>query len=92
MSSSISQNPMNTCRSCPCLSDCIRFCDCGKRCEIVTNMTKKNPLKRFARSQRFEMHGGCEHFEWIDDSLCDKVRSMAMALLVKLLKLRHCRS
>ena len=25
---------------------------------------------------------GCDHFEWIDDSICDKVRSMAVSLIV----------
>ena len=29
------------------------------------------------------MHGGCEHFEWIDDSFYDKVRSMVVAIMVK---------
>ena len=29
------------------------------------------------------MCGGCEHFKWIDDSFCDKVRSMIVALLLK---------
>jgi len=29
------------------------------------------------------MPRGCDHFEWIDDALCDKVRSMVIALMLK---------
>ena len=35
------------------------------------------------RCPRLQMRNGWKHFEWIDDSLCDKVRSMAVALILK---------
>jgi len=47
-------------------------------------MTRKNPLKRFAKCQIFEMCEGSEHFEWVDDSFCDKVGSVVVAILVKM--------
>ena len=29
------------------------------------------------------MLSDCDHFEWVDDSLCDVVRSIAVALIAK---------
>ena len=29
----------------------------------------------------YESPKGCDYFEWIDDSLCDKVRSMVVSLI-----------
>ena len=29
------------------------------------------------------MDGGCDHFKWVNDALCDRVRSMVVALMVK---------
>ncbi|KAJ8437369.1 hypothetical protein Cgig2_006451 [Carnegiea gigantea] len=89
MSSSAGQSPANACKSYPYFSNCVKFCDCRKRCEIMTSMTKKNQLRRFARCPRFEMHGGRGHLEWIDDSFCDKVRSMVVALMVNNKSLFH---
>jgi len=44
-------------------------------------MTIKNLLRRFARRRIHESPKGCDYFEWIDDSLCDKVRSMVVSLM-----------
>jgi len=44
-------------------------------------MTLKNPLRRFGRCRMYESPKGCDYFEWIDDSLCDKVRSMVVSLI-----------
>ena len=44
-------------------------------------MTIKNPLRRFARRRMCKSPKGCNYFEWIDDSLCDKVRSMVVSLI-----------
>jgi len=44
-------------------------------------MTIKNPLRRFARCRMNESPKACDYFEWIDDSLCDKVRSMVVSLI-----------
>ena len=44
-------------------------------------MTLKNPLRRFARCRMYESPQGYDYFEWIDDSLCDKVRSMVVSLI-----------
>ena len=47
---------------------------------IFTCMPIKNPLMRFARCRKFDSPDGCDHFEWIDDSVYDKVRSMVVSL------------
>jgi len=44
-------------------------------------MTIKNPVRRFAKCRMYESPKGCEYFEWIDNSLCDKVRSMVVSLI-----------
>jgi len=49
---------------------------------VLTSMTIKNSLRRFARCRMFDLPGGCDYFEWIDDSLCDKVRLMVGSLIV----------
>jgi len=46
-------------------------------------MTTKNLIRRFARYKRFGMAGGCDHFGWISDAHCDRVRSMVVALMIK---------
>ncbi|KAJ8435787.1 hypothetical protein Cgig2_030653 [Carnegiea gigantea] len=45
-------------------------------------MMIRNSLRRFARCRMLDSPGGCDHFEWIDDSLCDKIRSMVVSLIV----------
>ncbi|KAJ8447137.1 hypothetical protein Cgig2_022866 [Carnegiea gigantea] len=60
------------CRNCPCFSVCERCCSCRKRCVVLTSMAIKNPLRRFARCRMYDSPDGCDHFEWVDDSLCDK--------------------
>ena len=69
-------------RNYPCFSVCERCCSCGNRCVALIGMTIKNPLWRFGRSRMFNLPGGCDHFEWVDDSLCDKVRSIMVSLIV----------
>jgi len=49
---------------------------------VLTSMTIKNPLRRFARCRTYDSPGGWDHFEWVDDYLCDKVRSMVVSLIV----------
>ena len=83
MSVSSSRSPANACSSCPCFLDCESNCLCGRRCEILTSMTTTNSIRRFARCKRFGMTEGCNHFEWIDDALCDRLRSMMVALMIK---------
>jgi len=41
-------------------------------------MTAKNPIRRFARCKMFGIARGCNHFKWIDDTLCDRVRSVVV--------------
>ena len=48
---------------------------------ILTNMTIKNPLRGFPRSRRFDSSRGYDHFEWIDDSIYDKVMSTVVYLI-----------
>ena len=48
---------------------------------VLTSMTIKTPLRRFTRCRMFDSTGGRSYFEWIDDSLCDKVRSMVVYLI-----------
>ena len=68
-------------RNCPCFSVSERYCGCRRRCIILTSVTIKNPLRRFARCRMYESPKGCDYFEWIDDSLCNKVRSMVVSLI-----------
>jgi len=49
---------------------------------VLASMTIKNPLRRFAMCRLFDSPSGCDHFEWVDDSICDKVRSMGVSLIV----------
>ena len=71
-----------SCRSYPCFSVYERPYTCGKRCVVLRSMTIKNLLRRFARCRMFDSPSGCDHFEWIDDSLSDKVRSLVVCLIV----------
>lgn len=83
MSSLSVRSSSKSCQACPCYVDCDRFCHCGKRCKIVTSMTLKNLLRRFARCKKDRGGKGCEFFEWVDDPLCDKTRSMVVGLMIK---------
>jgi len=49
---------------------------------VLTSMTINNPLRRFARCRLFKSPSGYDYFEWIEDSLCGKVRSMVVSLIV----------
>lgn len=49
---------------------------------VLTSLTIKNPMRRFARCRMLGSLGGCDHFEWIDNSLCVKVRSIVVSLIV----------
>jgi len=46
-------------------------------------MMTKNIIRRFGKCKRLGMDGGCDHFKWVNDALCDRVRSMVVALMVK---------
>jgi len=81
MSDAAGRRCTQSCRSCPCFSNSERYCECRRRCIILTSMTLKNPLRRFARCRMYDSPKGCDYFEWIDDSLCDKVRSMVVSLI-----------
>ena len=83
MSGSMARSPTHACRSCPCFSDCERLCNCGFKCIIITGMTVKNPIQRYARCKHFDKHGGCDFFQRVDDSLCDKVRSNVVGLMMR---------
>jgi len=43
----------------------------------------KNLIRRYARCKRFDKLGGCNFFEWVDDSLCHIVKSNVVALMVQ---------
>ena len=43
----------------------------------------KKPIRRCARCKRFGQVGGCEYLEWFDENLCDKVRSIVVAMIMK---------
>ena len=49
---------------------------------VLTSIMIKNSLRKFARCGMFDSSSGCDHFEWIDDSLCNKVKSMVVHLIM----------
>ena len=65
------------------IADYERICNCGFRCMIITSMTAKNPIRRYARCKRFDKPRGCNFFEWVDDSLYNRVRSSVVGLMLK---------
>ena len=81
MSNSVARSPIHVCKSCPYFSNCERMCRFGMRSMIITSMTKKNPIRRYAWCKRFDRPGGCEFFDWVDDSLCDRFRSTVVGLM-----------
>ena len=50
---------------------------------FITSMTVKNPIRMYARCKRFDKPAESNFFEWVDDSLCDRVSSNIVALMVK---------
>ena len=58
-------------------------CNCGLRCKVATSMTLKNPMRRFVHCRRHGDDGGCEFFQWMDESLDERVRSMVVGLMLK---------
>ena len=83
MSGSAAQRPTHAYRLCPCFFNCERLCNCGFKCMIITSMTVKNPIRRYARCKRFDKPGGCDFFQWVDDSLYDKVRLNVVSLMMR---------
>jgi len=51
VSPSSTYNSRHTCRSCPCFSDYKRHRLCGKRCNILTSIMTKNPIRRLASAK-----------------------------------------
>ncbi|KAJ8441401.1 hypothetical protein Cgig2_002360 [Carnegiea gigantea] len=82
MPSSAASSPGHACKSCPCFSDCERVCNYGYRC-MIASMTVKNSIRRYARYKRFDKPEGCDFFEWVDDSLCDKVMPNVVGLMMR---------
>jgi len=69
-------------KSGPCCLEPEKICNCGRRCKVATSMTLKNPMRRFVRCRNYGGGGGCEYFEWVDESLDERVRSMVVGLMV----------
>lgn len=46
-------------------------------------MTLKNPMQRFAYCKLFRQDKGCNFFEWVDEPLYDRVKSLVGGLMVK---------
>ena len=70
------------CKNYSCFSKCKRSGSCEKRCMVVSSMTIKNQFRRFAKCSMFDSSSRCDYFEWIDDFLCDKVRSIVVSLIM----------
>jgi len=45
-------------------------------------MTLKNLMRRFVHCRRHGDGGGCDYFQWVDEFLDDRVRSMLAGLMV----------
>ncbi|KAJ8452128.1 hypothetical protein Cgig2_016709 [Carnegiea gigantea] len=60
----------------------VKICNCGRRCKVVTCMTLQNLMCRFVHCRNYGGGGGCDHFEWIDEPLDERVRSMVVGLMV----------
>jgi len=43
--------------------------------QVATIMTLKNPMRMFMHCRRHGDDGGCHYFEWVDESLDERVRS-----------------
>ncbi|KAJ8429339.1 hypothetical protein Cgig2_025786 [Carnegiea gigantea] len=69
-------------KSGPCCPEPKKICNYGRRCKVATSMTLKNPIHRFVHCRNYGGGGGCDYFEWIDESLDERVRSMAVGLMV----------
>ncbi|KAJ8444489.1 hypothetical protein Cgig2_024053 [Carnegiea gigantea] len=59
-----------------------KMCICGRRCKVATSMTLKNPMRKFVHCRNYRGGGGCDYFEWVDESLDEGVRSMVVGLIV----------
>jgi len=45
-------------------------------------MTLKNPMRRFVHCRRHGDDGGCDYFQWVDESLNERVKSMVVGLMM----------
>jgi len=72
MSDAAGEDVFNLAGVAPFFSNSEMYCECRRICIILTSMTLKNRLRRFARCRMYDSPKGCDYFEWIDDSLCDK--------------------
>ena len=66
----------------PCNPEPEKICNCGRRCKVATSMTLKNTMHRFVRCRKYGGGGGCDYFEWVDESIDERVRSMVVGLMV----------
>ncbi|KAJ8432735.1 hypothetical protein Cgig2_015653 [Carnegiea gigantea] len=69
-------------KSGPCCLKPEKICNCGRRCKVATSMTLKNPMRRFVCCRNYGGGGGCDYFERVDESLDERVSSMAVGLMV----------
>jgi len=49
---------------------------------VATSMTLKNAMRKFVHCRRHGDGGGCDYFQWVDESLDERMRSMLAGLMV----------
>ena len=45
-------------------------------------MTLKNPIRRFVHCRRHGDDGGCDDFQWVDESFNERVKFMVVGLML----------
>ena len=53
-----------------------------RRCKVVTSMTLKNPICRSVYCRRYGDGESCDYFDWVDESLDERIKSMVVGLMV----------
>ncbi|KAL8529914.1 hypothetical protein ACS0TY_004739 [Phlomoides rotata] len=57
-------------------------CDCGMEARIRTSWTKFNPGRRFYGCRAWRVNGGgCSFFQWADDEMSDRAKTVILNLL-----------
>ncbi|KAJ8430042.1 hypothetical protein Cgig2_014202 [Carnegiea gigantea] len=69
-------------KSGPCYPELEKICNCGRRCKVATSTTLKNPKRRFVHYRKYGGGGGFDYFEWVEESIDERVRSMVVGLMV----------
>ncbi|KAL8530920.1 hypothetical protein ACS0TY_007807 [Phlomoides rotata] len=73
---------MSSCSSFSNVAGRLVLCDCGIEARLRTSWTKLNPGRRFYGCRAWRVNGGgCSFFEWLDDEISERAKTVILTLL-----------